>query len=312
MATFPTTILLATDGSPDARMATQAAGDLAARSASRLHVVHGWEPYTFGGFVPGGYPFTGEEAGRALLADEAAFARSRGADVVQTHLRRAVPARAILDVAEEVNAGLIAMGSRGLGTVRRLVMGSVSETVVHQANMPVLVMRGHAIAWPPRRLVVGDDGSPGALAALRLAGDVARLFGSELIVVRAVVRLQDTLRDTLDQALETRVGDDVLEYAQGELEDHVGALDPRVAALAKVRISVEDPAQALLQAAAEVAGGGIVVVGSRGLGLVQRLRFGSVSTRVLRAAGGPVLVGLRPREVVHAEARERQAELARP
>ncbi len=50
-------------------------------------------------------------------------------------------AQQIVRVAEEVEAGLIVMGSRGLGGVKRALMGSVSDSVVRHAHCPVLIVR---------------------------------------------------------------------------------------------------------------------------------------------------------------------------
>jgi nucleotide-binding universal stress UspA family protein len=47
----------------------------------------------------------------------------------------------IVIVAEEIDAGLIVMGSRGQGGIRRALLGSVSESVVKHAHCPVLVVR---------------------------------------------------------------------------------------------------------------------------------------------------------------------------
>jgi nucleotide-binding universal stress UspA family protein len=47
----------------------------------------------------------------------------------------------IVGLAEEIGAGLIVMGSRGLGGIRRALMGSVSDLVVRHAHCPVLVVR---------------------------------------------------------------------------------------------------------------------------------------------------------------------------
>ncbi|MFL5990716.1 MAG: universal stress protein [Rubrobacteraceae bacterium] len=44
-------------------------------------------------------------------------------------------------MSEEIGATMIVMGSRGLGAVRRALMGSVSDSVVRHAHCPVLVMR---------------------------------------------------------------------------------------------------------------------------------------------------------------------------
>lgn len=64
--------------------------------------------------------------------------------VAQAHLKIGGPVEEIVTLAEETGAGLIVLGSRGLGGVGRALMGSVSEFVVRYAPCPVLVLRG---AW---------------------------------------------------------------------------------------------------------------------------------------------------------------------
>jgi nucleotide-binding universal stress UspA family protein len=84
--------------------------------------------------------------GEALRCLEARVheVRCARAAVVGTHLRMGRPEEAIGAVAEEIGAGLIVMGSRGRGGVRRALMGSVSDSVVRHAHCPVLVVRGQA------------------------------------------------------------------------------------------------------------------------------------------------------------------------
>jgi nucleotide-binding universal stress UspA family protein len=50
-------------------------------------------------------------------------------------------AREIVHLAEDIEAGLVVMGSRGRGGIRRTLMGSVSDSVVRHAHCPVLVVR---------------------------------------------------------------------------------------------------------------------------------------------------------------------------
>jgi nucleotide-binding universal stress UspA family protein len=66
-----------------------------------------------------------------------------GGKVAQKHLRVSEHYRSeeIVGLTEEIGAGLIAMGSRGLGGVRRALMGSVSDSVVRHAHCLVLVVR---------------------------------------------------------------------------------------------------------------------------------------------------------------------------
>jgi nucleotide-binding universal stress UspA family protein len=67
--------------------------------------------------------------------------RESGSQDIQAHLEFGRPDTAIIDLAEELGAGLIVMGSRGLGGVRRALLGSISDSVVRHAHCPVLVVR---------------------------------------------------------------------------------------------------------------------------------------------------------------------------
>ncbi|RRO18640.1 universal stress protein [Saccharopolyspora rhizosphaerae] len=62
--------------------------------------------------------------------------------VVSKDVANGHPARALLDLAEEVEADLIAVGNRGLGGITEALLGSVSQHVVQHARCPVVVVRG--------------------------------------------------------------------------------------------------------------------------------------------------------------------------
>src|ERR671933_2463073 len=78
---------------------------------------------------------------RELLDAELEQVKAAGGTVAQAHLGAGTPAREIVNLAEELGAGLIVMGSRGRGGIRRALMGSVSDSVVRHAHCPVLVVR---------------------------------------------------------------------------------------------------------------------------------------------------------------------------
>jgi nucleotide-binding universal stress UspA family protein len=67
--------------------------------------------------------------------------KEEGVSVAEAHLLRGRPDREVVHLSEEIEAGLIIMGSRGLGGVRRALMGSVSDSVVRHAHCPVLIVR---------------------------------------------------------------------------------------------------------------------------------------------------------------------------
>jgi nucleotide-binding universal stress UspA family protein len=156
MSIFPTKVLLATDGSREAELAARTAADLAQKTQSELHVVHAF------GIAPVGPPVYPEATGlqsaeyeaeieegqriserraREVLEAEVQKIRSSGATVAEGHLMEGRVAPEIVGLAEEIGAGLIVMGSRGVGGIRRALMGSVSDSVVRHAHCPVLVVR---------------------------------------------------------------------------------------------------------------------------------------------------------------------------
>lgn len=150
MSTFPTKILLATDASKDATKAAQMASDLANVSDSELHVLHIGNMKDFH-VAPGAEqsfsPRTaalGEvrEKAEKRLDEAVKQVEQVGGTVTQSHLRIGNPEEEILKFCEEQGGvGLIVMGSRGLGPIKRRLMGSVSESVVRHAQCPVLVAR---------------------------------------------------------------------------------------------------------------------------------------------------------------------------
>ena len=147
MSIFPTGILLATDGSEEAELATLRALDIAERTDSELHVVHVGVVPRFLESYPGTLGYERriyeqiEEESRQRLRELSWRVKLAGGTLAGAHLRMGKVDLEIVAFAEELGADLIVMGSRGLGGVRRALMGSVSDSVVRHAHCPVLVVR---------------------------------------------------------------------------------------------------------------------------------------------------------------------------
>ena len=153
MSIFPTKILLDTDSSQNAQLARTTAVDMATTTDSELHVVS---------VAPSLPPYDGyhchdvripevveqlRKRAQIILDEQVQKIERDGGKVTQKHLKIAKligerhRAQQILRVAEDIDAGLIVMGTRGRGGVRRALMGSVCDTVVRHAHCPVLVVR---------------------------------------------------------------------------------------------------------------------------------------------------------------------------
>jgi nucleotide-binding universal stress UspA family protein len=223
-----------------------------------------------------------------VLHEQVERIRGSGVEVAKAHLRTGEPDGGIVGLSEEIGAGLIVMGSRGLGPVGRLLLGSVCEGVVHDARDPVLVARGEE-AWPPQRLIIGDDGSAAARGAGELAARIGRLFGARGVIVHAYLEMPEI--DAKVRAFDPRAADDALGRAERTLEGRARELEEVLGSHPRPEIAVGDAAHVLLEEAGEGdEKRALIAVGSRELGRVGRMRLGSTSTKVLRAARGPVLV----------------------
>lgn len=286
-------VLLATDGSKDATLAARAAVDVCEGTGAELHVVHVW--YS----VPTARlrPFMRAELkklGNELLEEGVKRVEDSGGLVSGAHLVEGRAADEILDLAGQIGARLIVIGSRGLGPVGRIALGSVSEAVIHHSDWPVLVLRGGEDAWPPERVIFGDDGSEAARAAGDLGASLCGHHGAQGLMLRAYPRLPEV--DAAGRGFDPRIVDDELRRAEKALLERSRKLESRLGARPKARLVVGDAAASLLEAAEEDAPERtLLTVGSRDLGVIGRMRLGSVSTKVVHAAKGPVLVHPPPR-----------------
>ncbi len=89
------------------------------------------------------------------------------------------PATCLLETVAAEGAGLVAVGTSGLGRVAGIALGSVATRVLHRAPCSVLVARARAEgAWAPQAVLVGIDGSPESDAALEAARELVPRFGA--------------------------------------------------------------------------------------------------------------------------------------
>ena len=285
MSIFPTKILLATDGSKDAWLATNTAIGIAMVTRSELHIVN------VGVVVPALLrpldvePTRVEKEARRVLDEEAKNIENVGGMVTESHLRMGDAAQEIVNLAEDLKVGLIAVGSRGRSRTKRALMGSVSDSVVRHAHCPVLVARRKPLILPAC-ILVATDGSEEATLAAKTAAKLAYRTYSEL----HLVNVADTYSSYYVKH-ETGLAQNLQQRAQEVLDDQVMKIEQSGGKVAGKHVSVSErhPADGIVQVAEE-AEADLIVMGSRGLGGIKRALMGSVSDSVVRHAHCPVLV----------------------
>jgi nucleotide-binding universal stress UspA family protein len=286
MSIFPTKILLATDGSGDAELAATTAVGLARSTSSELHVVHTWRPVPsvhFDALIRREM----EREAQGILGEQVRKIEGLGGTVASARLSEGGAAEEIVALAEEIGAGLIAVGSRGRGRIRRLLLGSVSDAVVRHAHCPVIVVRWKPVVFPAK-ILLATDGSEEATLALQTAADLCEKTGSELHVVH--VGEVTLLHHYHPEAHGYR-----MQYERDEkearelLETQVEGIKAAVATVAQAHLRMGKADEHIVVLAEEL-GVDLIVMGSRGLGGVKRALMGSVSEAVVRHAHCPVLV----------------------
>ena len=150
-----TKMLLATDGSEEAELATKTAVELAHSTGAELHVVY-VEPLPNFMKAGAGAPAYDrqlyrmiEGEGRETLRKLVWRVKVADGTVAEAHLRMGAVADEIVGLADELEAGLVVVRSRSLGWITRTLAGSVSERVFRHAHCPVMVVR--AKVSPPSR-----------------------------------------------------------------------------------------------------------------------------------------------------------------
>jgi nucleotide-binding universal stress UspA family protein len=137
-----TTIIWATDSSEHASRALPYAVALAERDQAPLHVVHVVEKMT-GGHIAGQFTYADEEERKAKLEAQVAAIRAEHAVDVELHM---VPggtgqvAHRIAQVAEEIGADLIVVGTHGRTGLGTALIGSVTQRLLRDASCPVLAV----------------------------------------------------------------------------------------------------------------------------------------------------------------------------
>jgi nucleotide-binding universal stress UspA family protein len=198
------------------------------------------------------------------------------------------PQRGLHELAEEIGADMIVLGSARHGRVGQVLAGSTGVSLLHGSPCAVgIAPRGYheRAADDITTVAVGLDGSPESEQALQAAGELAASTYAKLKLVsvavppaleaaRSGIVGYHELVDTIEQA--TR---NLLAAARAKVADGIDVESTLVTG---------DPVDSLVNVAGTP--GTLLMVGSRGYGPLRRALIGSVSTRLVRSAQSPVIV----------------------
>lgn len=280
-------IVVGVDGSDCSAAAFAAACFEARRSGSRLDVVHAWlvtEP---------GFPVPlsaraevemREQVEKALHEHVEELLASVGPLPLDEHVDYGHPGHVLTDRSRD--ADLAVVGSRGRGALRAAILGSVSQYLVEHAHCPVLVVRSFP-ADGPRRVLVGVDGSPASLDAVRWADHYARDADLPLVAVHAGAQPKARLYP-LVPPLSGR--EDTPQLAGERLDDWLVRELGSARASDVERVVACAPAPRLLVDCAGASD--MVVLGRRGHGGYDGLLLGTAARHVIaHVPGCAVVVG---------------------
>jgi nucleotide-binding universal stress UspA family protein len=201
------------------------------------------------------------------------------------------PAKVILDVSAWWKPDLLVVGSHGHSRVTRLFMGSVSLELVHKAACSVRVARTRASTGNGTvRIVIGNDGSPEAETVVRCVAARSWPPKTEAQIVSVAQTLTPVVSamDASTFAQEPAYAliceaDERMRQRLGKITAEAADRLRRAGLAATCTVSDADPREAIL-AAAELGNADAIFVGARGIGRMERLLLGSVSSYVVTHA----------------------------
>lgn len=281
-------ILVCVDGSAASDTAVAWATNEAIMRQLPITLMHVVEPVAVGWPVGQLYPDMPEwqkENGQQVI-DQACktFNTNLGASQspeMRTEIAYSSVVPTLIDASQE--ASMIVAGSQGLGTLGRLLLGSVTTGLIHHAHCPVAVIHSDAGSDPDSDapVLLGIDGSPASEAAIALAFDEASRRGVELVALHAWSDVGVMPILGMDWRDNEAKGQEILaERLAGWQEQYP---DLRVKRL----IFCDKPSRWLLQESERAQ---LVVIGSRGRGGFAGMLLGSVSSTVAQTATVPVIV----------------------
>jgi nucleotide-binding universal stress UspA family protein len=286
---------LATDGSEEATAACRFLQSLPLTEGTTLHLLSvvvdepGVGSQKYWEAMEQLLRFERQRAEQAL-SDAAALVKREGLRI-SPHIGSGNPAREILRLAEEVNADLVVVGSKGLSGLRGFLLGSVARNVARRCERPVLIARApqHGLA----EVLIATDGSEQARHAMQFALRLPLPEGTRATVVH-VARAHWVIPDYLyrDEAEHRKIVGELHEQFAAEGQELLAAVKSTLAGTGRpvaTELLVGDPVTEILDLA-QRRNADLIVAGARGASFLEGLLLGSVADRLMTDARCSVLI----------------------
>lgn len=283
------TITVGIDGSEASSGTLEWAAREAAKRKAVLRIVRAFSIQVYGGGFEVGLapPPVDIEALRAEIERDAAGQvvpiRERYPELeIDLRIIGGGPAGVILEAAED--ADLVAVGTRGAGSLAALFIGSVARAVAHRAICPAVIVPSGPVRSTVRSIVVGSDGSPASVAAIDWACREAVLWDAELTVAHVWEYPYVGTRTGVTEPRE------LMELDAAEALAHdIRSISQRVDRPEHLhaRLLEGAPATSLVNFAADA---DLLVLGPRGRGAVRSALLGSTSAYAISHARCPIAI----------------------
>ena len=205
---------------------------------------------------------------------------------ISTHHLSGQPASKILEFTKAHNTDLIIMGCRKLNLFSSILNGSTSRQILEKSTCPVIIVKLSLegfLMTDIKRILVPVDGSETSDRAIEEAIKIAEVYNSDIHILYVAninqLAINACLSDAILEAV-TKAGNEILEKAANKVPEKINVITTS---------DTGSPSVTITDFADEIKAD-LVVIGSRGLGLVKGVLLGSVSQYVVEHAPCPALV----------------------
>ena len=291
-------IMAPTDGSGFDREAVRIAARLSNFPGSELKLVRIYSaPMVFTGPDMIDYPHEAIEREReSMLSDLRRLAADCSAETcaqVSFTLQEGPVEDALVHFAAVNDVDLIVMSSHSRGGFARITLGSVTDSLIRNANTPVLVVKRGPSALtdsetrPFRKILIPLDGSKLAEEIIPQAAELARMNGAAVVLVHVLVPRTYSQKQIVDSTLPWWEND--IDVAQTYLHEQAESLrEAGIPATIDIAIA-EGVADGIMRAAARIRAD-VIAIATRGRGGLSRMVRGSTADRVVRMSRVSLLV----------------------